>query len=82
MDDVTRAGSLSLHVGLIWNAKNSGMYSGPFFCTSVGTSSVNAGRWGFPTFAPSLCSSRDPNSGVSQAYGFQVKVVETGESSQ
>jgi RHS repeat-associated protein len=81
VDDLTRAGSLSLHVGLIWNAKNSGMYAGPFFCTSIATSSVNVGQWGFPTFAPSLCSSKDPNTGIPQAYGFQVKVVETGSNS-
>lgn len=80
VDNVTGPGSISLHVGLIWNAKDSSSYSGPFFCSSLTTSSVNVGRWGFPAGNASLCSSKD-ETGVPQAYGFQVKVVETGSNS-
>jgi hypothetical protein len=81
VDDLISPGSLSLHVGLIWNAPNSSYYSGPFFCSSVATSSVNVGRFGFPIANMSVCSSRDPDTNEPQAYGFSVKVVETGSNS-
>ena|GEM_PF-5615890 len=81
VDDVVGGGSLSAHVGLIWNAKTPGAYSGPFFCTSVGTSSVNAGRWGFPVANLSLCSSTDQRTGKAGAYGLQAKVIQTGSNS-
>jgi hypothetical protein len=81
VDDVTSPGSLSLHVGLIWNVPNSGYYSGPFFCSSMATSSANVGRFGFPIANMSVCSSRDPNTNEPTGYGFQVKVVETGSNS-
>src|SRR5437879_1209116 len=50
--------SLSIHVGLVWNAKTPNAYRGPFFCNSLTTSSVNVGQWGFPVANLSVCSSR------------------------
>ncbi len=81
VSDIVEGGSLSAHVGLVWNAKTPNAYKGPFFCTSLTGGSVNFGRWGFPAGNVSLCSSRDEISGLPGAYALQAKVVETGSNS-
>jgi RHS repeat-associated protein len=81
VDDIVAGKSASIHLGLVWNAKTPDAYSGPFFCTSFGASSINAGRWGFPLANLSLCSSTDQKTGRSGAYSLQAKVVQTGSNS-
>lgn len=67
--------SVSGYVGLMWNVKSASDYEGPFYCSSLTTSSLNVTRWGFPV-TPNLqmCSSLT-NEGTSGAYGFTVAVA-------
>jgi hypothetical protein len=66
--------SWSGYVGLMWSLKQASDYEGPFFCTSLTTSSLNVSRWGFPvTPNLQLCSSGNKES--PGTYGFTVNVA-------
>jgi hypothetical protein len=67
--------SLSLYGGLMWNVKSPSDYQGPFYCSSLTTSSLNVTRWGFPVAANvQMCSSEKEDHSPG-AYGFTVNLL-------